>query len=83
MTVIKASVFKARCLAILDQVERTGEPVAISKRGRIVARLVPPVAAGKARYPQHALRGAGRTIGDVIGPVLPAEAWEALAGRLR
>jgi prevent-host-death family protein len=34
MRVMKASEFKARCLAILDEVERTGEVVVISKRGR-------------------------------------------------
>lgn len=81
MKAINASLFKARCLAILDEVERTGEPVAISKRGRIVAQLVPPLRRTKARYPQHGLRGTGRTIGDVVGPVLSPEAWEALSGR--
>jgi prevent-host-death family protein len=42
MKSIKASEFKARCLEILDEVARTGDTVAISKRGRVVAELVPP-----------------------------------------
>jgi prevent-host-death family protein len=42
MRSIRASEFKAKCLAILDEVERTGEPVTILKRGRPVARLLPP-----------------------------------------
>jgi len=81
MKAFKASEFKAKCLAILDEVERTGEPVAISKRGRIVAQLVRP--ANDVRYPQHALRGKGETLGDIVAPALPPDAWEALGRRRR
>jgi prevent-host-death family protein len=75
---IKASEFKARCLAILDEVARTGIPVAVSKRGRIVAEVVRPRKAKTGRFPQEALRGTGRTLGDIVAPALPPEAWEAL-----
>jgi prevent-host-death family protein len=37
---ISASQFKARCLALLDDVALTGEEVVVTKRGRPVARLV-------------------------------------------
>jgi prevent-host-death family protein len=36
---LSASAFKARCLALMDEVERTGEPVIITKHGRPVAQL--------------------------------------------
>jgi prevent-host-death family protein len=39
---IGATEFKAHCLRILDEVERTGESVTITKRGRIVGELHPP-----------------------------------------
>jgi prevent-host-death family protein len=40
---IAAGEFKAKCLAILDEVNATGEPVLITKRGKPVARVdVPP-----------------------------------------
>ena len=83
MRAIKASEFKARCLAILDEVARTGDPVAISKRGRIVAEVVRPRSAKAVRYPQEALRGAGTTLGDIIAPAVPPEAWEAIGKRRR
>ncbi|MBY0277610.1 type II toxin-antitoxin system Phd/YefM family antitoxin [Candidatus Binatia bacterium] len=83
MRTIKASEFKARCLAILDEVERTGEPVIISKRGRAVAELIRPRLARRERFPQDALRGTGRTVGDIIAPALPPEVWEATRGRHR
>ena len=38
---IKASEFKAKCLALMDEVERTGESVVITKNGKPVAELVP------------------------------------------
>jgi prevent-host-death family protein len=83
MKSLKASEFKARCLAVLDEVERTGEPVSISKRGRIVARLVPPRSLKETRYPQRALKGTGKTLADIIIPAVSVEAWDALGGTHR
>ena len=37
----QASTFKARCLALLDDVAETRRSVLVTKRGRPVARLVP------------------------------------------
>lgn len=73
---IGASEFKAKCLAILDEVQRTGEPVTILKRGKPVARLVPAVE-GEEPFPQDTLEGTVRIRGDIVGPVLPPEAWDA------
>ncbi len=38
---IRASDFKARCLALLDEVAQTRTSIVVTKRGRPVARLVP------------------------------------------
>lgn len=81
MRSIRASEFKAKCLAILDEVERTGETVTILKRGRPVARLLPPIPE-EGRYPQHALFGTVRVLGDILDPVLPVDAWEAEQGTI-
>jgi antitoxin (DNA-binding transcriptional repressor) of toxin-antitoxin stability system len=78
---MSASLFKARCLAVMDEVAQTGEPMAVSKRGRTVVNIVRPQPASQARFPQHALRASGRTLGDIVSPVFPAAAWEALARR--
>ena len=77
MTRMNASEFKARCLAILDEVCRTGEPLTILKRGRPVAVVGPPLAEAEA-YPQHALVGSVRIIGEVVEePAVLPEDWEA------
>lgn len=61
--------FKAECLAVLDRVAATGEPVVVTKRGRPVAQVV-PIRTGAARP----LRGSVRTRGDVVSSVLGA--WD-------
>ena len=38
---VQASTFKARCLALLDEVARTRTTVVVTKHGRPLARLVP------------------------------------------
>lgn len=38
---IGAGKFKARCLALLDEVATTGRELTVTKRGRPVARVVP------------------------------------------
>lgn len=76
MRALKISEFKAKCLAVVDQVDRTGEPVTILKRGRAVARVVP--AASGERYPQDSLAGSVEIVGDVLSPALPEQVWDAL-----
>ncbi len=81
MRTINASTFKAKCLAILDEVAENGEEVVILKRGKPVARLVAPVAPTEG-FPQEKLRGTVHIHGDIVEPVLPAEAWDANRGKL-
>ena len=38
---VQASTFKARCLALLDEVARSRTSVVVTKRGKPVAKLVP------------------------------------------
>jgi prevent-host-death family protein len=68
---VTASEFKAKCLALLDEVERTGDRVIITKKGRAVAELVPAK-----RNPLGILKGRVTIRGDIISP-LDVE-WEAL-----
>ena len=72
--IIKASEFKAECLAILDEVERTRKTIVITKRGKPVAEIVPHVAAK--RKARGILKGRLEIVGDIISPI--DVAWEAL-----
>jgi prevent-host-death family protein len=66
--VVPAGRFKAECLALLDRVEQTGEPVVVTKRGRPVAEVVP------IRARKRTLKGSVTFHGDVVGPIL--ETWD-------
>ena len=77
MRTINASEFKAKCLALLDEVAETGEHIMILKRGRAVAELVPPVSTDQ-KLPQESIMGSVEILGDIVGPVMPADAWDVL-----
>lgn len=76
MKKMAAGEFKAHCLAVMDSVEKTREPVLITKHGRPVAKLVP--AEESARPFLGRLEGIIKITGDIESPVVPAEDWEVL-----
>jgi prevent-host-death family protein len=76
MKTISASEFKAKCLAILDEVAESGEIVTILKHGEPVAQLVPP-APRNVGFPQDELAGTLEILGDVIEPVHTPDEWDA------
>ncbi|GAB6042647.1 type II toxin-antitoxin system Phd/YefM family antitoxin [Endothiovibrio diazotrophicus] len=73
MRTLKASEFKAKCLALMDEVARGGEEVVITKNGVPVSKLVPVRTPPESLFGRHRGRIASR--GDVVGPV--EDAWEA------
>jgi prevent-host-death family protein len=76
MKTIQASEFKAKCLALLDNVAATGEPITVLKRGKPVAEVI-PFSPRRPRYPQDALAGTGEILGDIISPTTEPEDWDA------
>ena len=74
MKQMPAGEFKARCLAVMDQVLQSGEPVVITKHGKPVAKLVP--AQNHADDIFGYMAGKVKVVGDIVGPVTPLEDWE-------
>ena len=72
---IPAGEFKAKCLKLMDEIARDGGELVITKRGKPVARLLPP----EPKAPKESLFGfmAGtvKIHGDIIGPF--HEEWES------
>ena len=73
---IGASEFKARCLKLIDQVHDTGQPLTITKRGKVVAVL--QSAGEEAEKPWLKLRGTVKFYKDPFKPVLDESDIEAL-----
>lgn len=74
MQTIRASEFKAKCLALMDQVARTGEPILITKNGKPVAELV-PTAGLRPDSPFGLHKGLIEIKGDILSPI--DVEWEA------
>jgi antitoxin (DNA-binding transcriptional repressor) of toxin-antitoxin stability system len=77
---ITVAEFEHRCLEIVRRVERTGQTVAIIRRGKVVARLAP---SGTSAAQQRKTWGALRTLGGRLlaaprDSVLRDEDFEAL-----
>jgi prevent-host-death family protein len=77
MQEIAISEFKAKCLALLERVRKTKQPIRITRFGRPVADVVPI-------SPKHSAEWLGSladviTIGgDVVSPVIEESDLEAL-----
>ena len=70
---IKASEFKAKCLGLMDEVARAGQPIVITKNGRPVAMLVSCTDKRATLAGLH--RGSVRVLGDIVSPL--DDEWEA------
>jgi len=85
MRTIAAGEFKAKCLALMDEVQASGEAVVVTKRGKPVARL------GPIEYPtEHEtrkesaksifgrMRHMGVITGDIVSSEFADEEWDRM-----
>ena len=77
MKSIAISSVKTHLLALVAEVQRTGEPILVTRRGKPVARLE-PVREQKHRKWAGYLKGEIKILGDIISPICPLDAWEVL-----
>jgi prevent-host-death family protein len=77
---IAAGEFKAKCLAIIDEVKQSGQEVIITKRGKPAAKLIPFLPPKRHSFIGR-LEGIMKINGDpddLIKPVFPEEDWDML-----
>ena len=68
-----AGSFKARCLAVMDEVQAKRETIVITKRGKPVVKLIPADAEKDDIY--GFLKGKAKIVGDIVSPALTREEW--------
>jgi len=78
MEQIAISEFKAKCLAILEQVRKTRKPVLITRFGTPVAEIVPPSPPKRRKSWLGCMAGTGVILGDIVRPASDPEDWEVL-----
>jgi prevent-host-death family protein len=77
MKEIAISEFKAKCLALLEQVQKTKKPIRITRFGKPVAEVVPASPASPSDW-MGSMKDTIEIVGDVISPANPESDWEAL-----
>jgi len=70
---ISASVFKATCLELMDDLAATGREIVVTKHGRPVVRVGP--ANAEPESPKGFMRGTIVRHGDLVSP--DSESWAA------
>jgi prevent-host-death family protein len=73
---MRASVFKARCLSVMNEVQATGEPVVVTKRGKPVVKVIPAGTENSDLF--GFMVGRMKIVGDIESPVVTLKLWKIL-----
>jgi prevent-host-death family protein len=73
---MQASAFKAKCLAVMDDVQATGEPVIVTKRGKAVVKVIPVKPEKDDLF--GCMADEVEIVGDIESPVVPLKAWKIM-----
>jgi prevent-host-death family protein len=71
---INAAAFKAKCLALIDQVAESGEPITVTKRGKAKVQIV--AVREKPKTLWGATKGTFKIVGDIVGPIVEESEWD-------
>jgi len=78
MQEVAISEFKAKCLAMLEQVRKTKKPIRITRRGEPVAEIVPPSPTTPKGNWLGSMKGSFDIVGDIVSPVIDPDDFEVL-----
>jgi prevent-host-death family protein len=73
--------FKAKCLGVMAEMNATGRPVLITKRGKPFARVIPPEEQAPAEKPEDIfgfMRGTATITGDIVSSLYTNEEWDRM-----
>jgi prevent-host-death family protein len=76
MKEVAISEFKAKCLALLEQVRRTRKPIRVTRFGKPVAEIVPPSAVMDRDAWIGSMKDSIEILGDIISPATDEDEWE-------
>jgi prevent-host-death family protein len=76
MKSVSISEFKAKCLGLIEQVDKTRQPLRITRHGRPVAELIPAGPDRKRKFLGD-MAGTVEILGDIVSPVIDLDEFEA------
>jgi prevent-host-death family protein len=77
MKEVAISEFKAKCLSILDQVQKTKKPVRVTRFGKPVVEVMPASMNARADW-IGSMKGTFEILGDIVSPASDEQDWEVL-----
>ena len=77
MKEIAISEFKAKCLALLDQVQKTKKPIRVTRFGKPIADVIPPSPTPRKDW-MGSMKSRIEILGDIVSPANEESDWEAL-----
>jgi prevent-host-death family protein len=81
MQTIAAGEFKAKCLGVMAEVNSTGRPVLVTKRGQPFVRVLPVEVPAEKESPEAifgCLRHMATITGDIVSSEFTDEEWEQM-----
>src|SRR5207244_13036836 len=78
MKEVAISEFKAKCLAMIEQVHKTKRPIRVTRFGRPVAEVVPPSPEAASGDWIGSMRDKMEILGDIVSQATETDDWEAL-----
>lgn len=75
---IAISEFKAKCLSLLKEVSKTKTPLRVTRRGKLIADVIPPSIDSEERDWIGSMADRIEISGDIISPVIETQEIEAL-----
>ena len=78
MEEVPISQFKAKCLALLEQVRKTKRPLRITRHGKPVADVVPAAPSVDRAALFGSMRNSMEILSDIVSPVIELDDIEAL-----
>ena len=73
-------IFKATCLELLKKVQKTGQPILVTRMGEPIAQVIPPGVTENKRDWIGSDEGQGKIPGDIVSP-LGSDMWELMRDR--
>lgn len=78
MQEVAISEFKAKCLALIEQVRATKKPIRITRFGKPVAEVVPSTSVMDRKAWFDSMKGTFEILGDIVSPANDEDEWEVL-----
>ena len=75
---VPISEFKAKCLSLVDQVNKTKTPLIITKRGTPIAEVFPVSPEIDRKKWLGSMAGTAKILGDIVSPVIDPDDFEVL-----